>query len=171
MGAGRIGETMHFIEQTWREVLPQYPLQYEFYDSWLEAMYRNDEKIGTAIGLFGALAIVISCLGILGMAIVSTQRRTKEIGIRKVVGASVANILVMLTRNLALWVLTANVLAWPIAYYAMTVWLQNFAYRIEIQWWMFVAAGGLALLIALLTVGMQAIKAAMANPVDALRYE
>ncbi|MFX0202264.1 MAG: ABC transporter permease [Candidatus Hodarchaeota archaeon] len=171
IAAGQIGETMRFIQKTWQEILPQYPLQYEFYNSWLDAMYREDEKIGTAIGLFAALAIVISCLGILGMAIFSTQKRTKEIGIRKVVGASVADILLMLTKHFTQWVLLANIFAWPIAWYAMNQWLQNFAYRIHMGWWMFVLAGGIALVIALLTVSWQAIRAATANPVEALRYE
>jgi putative ABC transport system permease protein len=134
-------------------------------------MYRQDEKIGKAIGLFAALAIVISCLGILGMAIFSTQKRTKEIGIRKVIGASIQNILVMLTKHYTLWVLFANIFAWPIGWYAMNRWLQNFTYRIEMNWWMFALASGSALLIALLTVSWQAVRAARANPVESLRYE
>ena len=171
IAAGRIGETLQFIQKQWQEMFPQYPLQYEFYDTWLEAMYRQDEKLGTAIGLFGALAIVISCLGILGMAIASTQRRTKEIGVRKLVGASVWNILLMLTGSLTQWVILANIFAWPIAYYVMTTWLQEFAYRIEIQWWMFALSGVLSLLVAFLTISTQAIKAAVANPIEALRHE
>ncbi|MBN1480737.1 ABC transporter permease [candidate division KSB1 bacterium] len=171
ISAGHISDTMQFIQKTWHEILPQYPLQYEFYDSWLDAMYREDEKLGTAIGLFASLAIVISCLGILGMAIFSTQKRTKEIGIRKVVGASVPEILFMLGTNFSKWVLLANIFAWPLAWYAMNTWLQNFAYRIDLTIWPFLLAGVLALLIALLTVSWQAIRAATANPVEALRYE
>ena len=171
IAAGQIGETMEFIQRTWQEILPQYPLEYEFYDAWLDAMYREDERIGKAIGLFAALAIVISCLGILGMAIFSTQQRTKEIGVRKVVGASVADILVMLTKNFTQWVLLANIFAWPIAWYAMNKWLQSYAYRIELRWWIFALAGVFAMLIALLTVSWQAIRAARANPVESLRYE
>lgn len=171
IAAGHIGDTMPFIQKTWNEILPQYPLQYEFYDSWLDAMYREDEKLGTAIGLFASLAIVISCLGILGMAIFSTQKRTKEIGIRKVVGASVPEILKMLGLNFSKWVLLANIFAWPIAWYAMHTWLQNFAYRISMSWWMFALSGVAALLISLATVGWLAIRSATANPVEALRYE
>jgi putative ABC transport system permease protein len=124
--------------------------------------------IGMAI-LF--LAIVISCLGILGMVIFSSQRRTKEIGIRKVVGASVPNILILLTKHFTKWVLLANIFAWPLAWFAMNRWLQNFAYRISIQWWIFLLAGALALIMALLTVSFQIIRAATANPVESLRYE
>jgi putative ABC transport system permease protein len=171
IATGHIGETMQFIQKTWQEILPQYPLQYEFYDSWLDAMYREDERIGTAIGLFATLALVISCLGILGMAIFSIQKRTKEIGIRKVVGATVTNIVAMLSKDFVKLVLLANLLAWPVGWYAMDKWLQDFAYRIGIGWWMFALAGGMALAIALLTVSTQAIKAALANPVDSLRYE
>ena len=167
----QVGPAMQFIQKTWHEILPQYPLQYEFYDSWLDAMYRDDERVGKAIGLFGTLAIVISCMGILGMAIFSTQKRTKEIGIRKVVGASVPGILFMLTKGFTRWVILANLFAWPIAWYAMNKWLQNFAYRIDLTIWPFILSGLLALIIALLTVSWQAIRAATANPVESLRYE
>jgi putative ABC transport system permease protein len=171
IAGGQTGQTMKYIEETWQTVLPQYPLNYEFYDAWLDAMYQEDEKIARAIGLFGILAIIISCLGILGMVIFSSQRRTKEIGIRKVVGASVLNILILLTKHFTKWVLLANIFAWPLAWFAMNRWLQNFAYRISIQWWMFILAGALAMMMALLTVSLQIIQAAMANPVKALRYE
>jgi putative ABC transport system permease protein len=171
ISAGQVGPAMQFIQKTWHEILPQYPLQYEFYDSWLDAMYRDDERVGKAIGLFGALAIVISCMGILGMAIFSTQKRTKEIGIRKVVGASVPGILFMLTKGFTQWVILANLFAWPVAWYAMNKWLQNFAYRIDLTIWPFLLSGLLALIIALLTVSWQAIRAARANPIKALRYE
>ena len=171
IASGQIRETLQFIRKTWQEILPQYPLEYGFYDSWLDAMYREDDRLGTTIGLFALLAIVISCLGVLGMAIFSTQKRTKEIGIRKVIGASVPSILVLLTRNFTGWVLLANIIAWPVAWYAMNQWLQNFVYRINISFWYFIFAGLMALIIALLTVSWQTYRAATANPVDSLRYE
>jgi putative ABC transport system permease protein len=171
VATGQIREAVQYIRETWQETLPQYPLQYEFYDSWFDAMYREEEKIGTAVGLFATLAIVVSCMGILGMAIYSVQKRTKEIGIRKVVGATVFGISTMLLKDFTKWILLANFIAWPIGWYAMNKWLQDFAYRIDISWWMFALAGGLTLMIALLTVGWQAIRAATANPVEALRYE
>jgi putative ABC transport system permease protein len=110
-------------------------------------------------------------LGIFGLAVFQAEQRIKEIGIRKVLGATVAEITTMLTKDFTKWVLLANLLAWPAAYFIANKWLENFAYRIEIQWWIFARAGGLALIIALLTVSLQAIKTALANPVEALRYE
>ncbi|NUM74535.1 FtsX-like permease family protein [candidate division KSB1 bacterium] len=120
---------------------------------------------------FAGLAIVLSCLGLFGMAVFSIERRMKEIGIRKVLGASVSGVVTMLSKDFVNLVLIANLLAWPVAWYAMNKWLQDFAYRIELGWLTFALAGGVALLIALLTVSAQAIRAALANPADALRYE
>jgi putative ABC transport system permease protein len=120
---------------------------------------------------FAALAIALSCLGLFGMAVFSIERRTKEIGVRKVLGASVSGVVTLLSKDFVKLVLIANLFAWPVAWYAMNKWLQDFAYRIELGWWTFALAGGVALLIALLTVSTQAIRAALANPVEALRYE
>jgi putative ABC transport system permease protein len=120
---------------------------------------------------FSALAILIACLGLFGLTAFAAEQRTKEIGIRKVLGASVASIVGLLSKDFLKLALIANLLSWPAAYFAMNKWLQNFAYRIDIGWWVFALAGGLALLIALATVSTQAIKAAVANPVEALRYE
>jgi putative ABC transport system permease protein len=114
---------------------------------------------------------VLACLGLFGLATLSAANRTKEIGIRKVLGASVSGIVELLARDFVKLVLVANVIAWPIAYFALNRWLQNFAYRIDLSWWLFLLSGGLAVLIALLTVSTQAIRAALANPVDSLRYE
>jgi putative ABC transport system permease protein len=120
---------------------------------------------------FAALAIALSCLGLFGMAVFSIERRTKEIGIRKALGASVSGVVTLLSKDFVKLVLIANVIAWPVAWYAMNKWLQDFAYRIDLGWWTFMLAGGVALLIALLTVSAQAIRAALANPVESLRYE
>ncbi|MCZ6818228.1 MAG: hypothetical protein O7G31_01875 [Calditrichaeota bacterium] len=120
---------------------------------------------------FALLAIFIACLGLLGLASFAAEQRTKEFGVRKVLGATVTNVITLLAKDFVKLVLLANLLAWPIAWYAMHRWLQDFAYRIEIGWWVFALAGGLALLIALLTVSTQAIRAALANPVESLRYE
>jgi putative ABC transport system permease protein len=117
------------------------------------------------------MAIIIACLGLFGLISFAAEQRTKEIGIRKVLGASVANLVSLLSRDFLKLVAMANVIAWPVAWFAMNKWLENFAYRIDIGWWVFVLAGGLALLIALVTVSTQAIKAALANPVESLRYE
>ena len=134
-------------------------------------MYRLEENVESILTMFSLLAIFISCLGILGLIAFVTERRTKEIGIRKVLGASATSVVFELTKDFMKWILLANVLAWPAAYYFMNKWLQDFAYKIELSWWMFAIAGGIALLIALSTVSFQAIKAATANPIDSLRYE
>jgi len=120
---------------------------------------------------FSVLAILVACLGLFGLASFTAEQRTKEIGIRKVLGASVSNIVVLLTKEFSKWVLLANLIAWPIAYFAMLRWLQNFAYRTRIGVWMFFLAAFLALAIALVTVSYQAVRAALANPARSLRYE
>lgn len=137
---------------------------------WTPCIVKTKEW-GLQSAFFAMLAIVISCLGILGMAIFSSQRRTKEVGIRKVVVATVPSILILLTKHFTKWVLLANIFAWPLAWYAMNRWLQNFAYHIGVQWWMFMLAGALAMIMAFLTVSVQIIRTAAANPVEALRYE
>jgi putative ABC transport system permease protein len=127
--------------------------------------------LGQVFGLFSGLAVVIACLGLLGLASFIAQQRTKEIGVRKVLGASVAGIVFQLTRQFARLVLIANLLAWPLAYYGMTKWLDGFAYATDISFMSFLLAGILALAIAVVTISYQAIRAAMANPVNALKYE
>ncbi|MCH7729549.1 MAG: FtsX-like permease family protein [Planctomycetes bacterium] len=123
------------------------------------------------VSYFAVLAVLVSCLGLFGLASFTAEQRTKEIGVRKVLGATVANVTSLLSKDFIKLVLLANLLAWPVAWYAMNKWLQDFAYRIEISWWVFGLAGGLALVIALLTVSTQAVRAALANPVESLRYE
>jgi len=117
------------------------------------------------------LAIIVACMGLFGLAAFILELRTKEIGIRKVLGASISGITFMLSKEFILWVLTANLIAFPVAYFLMDSWLQNYAYRINISWWIFLISGGIALVIALATIGFRAIKAATANPVKSLRYE
>jgi putative ABC transport system permease protein len=137
----------------------------------LERQYQAEKLFGKIFTVFVVLSLAIAGLGLFGLAAYAAEQRTKEIGIRKVLGASVANLMGLLSQDFLRLVLIANLIAWPVAYLAMTKWLANFAYRIDIGWWTFALAGGLALLIALLTVSTQAIKAALANPVEALRYE
>ena len=166
-----IATTMDFIEKSWKETLSEYPLEYEFYDDWFNSMYAKEERLGKIIGYFSILGIVISCIGILGLAIFNAERKTKEIGIRKVNGASIRSILALLTKEYALWVLIAFVLASPISYYFMDTWLQGFAYKTQMSWWIFLVAGMTALAIAWITVVWNSLQAARKNPVDALRYE
>ena len=131
-------------------------------------MYKDDQRTGTLFNLFGIAAILISCLGLFGLATYTAQVKTKEIGIRKVLGASVASIIQLLSKEFIVLVVAAFVIATPVAWYFMSKWLRDFAYRININWWIFLVTGVLAIIIALLTVGFQAIKAAVANPVKSL---
>jgi putative ABC transport system permease protein len=166
-----MASTVQFVESTWKAFAQQQPFEFSFLDQDFDALYRAEQRTGKIFGIFAALAIFIACLGQLGLAAYTIERRTKEIGIRKVLGASVAGIAGLLSKEFVKLVVVAISIASPIAYYAMKRWLQDFAYRVEIDWWVFALAGGLALVIALLTVSTQAIKAALANPVEALRYE
>jgi len=140
-------------------------------DDKFDAMYRTEKRLGQISGLFTVIAIFIACLGLFGLAAYSAERRTKEIGIRKALGASITNILALLSKDFVKLVILGFVLAIPIAWYAMNQWLADFAYRIEIGPGIFILAGAAALIIALLTVSWQSIKAAVANPVDSLRSE
>jgi putative ABC transport system permease protein len=171
LGNENINSTLSFIEKTYKTVFPGQPFDYFFLNDFFNKQYRSDLKIGEIISLFALLAIVIALLGLFSLASFSATKRTKEIGVRKVIGATVFNIVVCLTKDFTKWVIIANFIAWPIAYYFMNIWLQSFAYRINISLWMFVLSGGLALMIALLTVSWQAIRAARSNPVESLRNE
>jgi putative ABC transport system permease protein len=165
------GPGLEFINKEWQKILPGYPLKYQFYDEWFDSMYSAEEYFARTISLFAILAVIISCIGILGLSIFSTERRTKEIGIRKINGATIDEILVMLNKDLIRLVIIAYVIAIPIAWYSMHKWLESFAYKSELSWWIFGLAGLLALAIALLTVSLQSWIAATRNPVEALRYE
>ena len=134
-------------------------------------LYIADQRTSKIASTFSILAIFIACLGLLGLASFVTEQRTKEIGIRKVLGASISSLLFMLSREFLKWVLIANIIAWPVAYYAMNNWLNNFAYRVNINLWIFILSGIAALIIALFTISSHAIKAATSNPVKSLRYE
>ncbi len=171
MDMQNIQQTISQIKNKWNEIFPNQPFEYNFLDEVFNSQYKADQQFGRVFGLFTFLAIAISCLGLFGLASYTNLQRTKEIGIRKVVGASLRNILVMLIKDFTQWVLLANLFAWPVAYYFMHSWLQSFAYRIEISIWVFVLSGLTAVVIALATVSYQAIEAALANPVESLRYE
>ena len=166
-----MGHTLSHIENVWDELLPDLPLQYDFLDDLFAELYRTEQRQGRLLAWFSTLAIFIAYLGLFGLASFTAEQRTKEIGIRKVVGATVIDILSMLSKEFTKWIFYAALFACPLAYWAMHRWLQGYAYRIDIQWWPFVVAAGLAFVIAILTVSYQSIKAAIANPVEALRYE
>jgi putative ABC transport system permease protein len=163
--------TISFIEKVWKKYAGDEEFSCNFLDDNLQKLYAADQRTSEIAGAFSVLAIFIACLGLLGLAAFVTERRTKEIEIRKVLGASVVEIVVLLSKEFVKWVLVANVVAWPLAYYVMNNWLKNFAYRIDMSFWIFLASGLLALAIALLTVSSHAIRAATANPVESLRYE
>jgi putative ABC transport system permease protein len=166
-----IPQTIAFLKKTYEQYNPLHPFDFAFLDDSFNRIYQEEHKFGSLFRAFSFLAIFIACLGLYGLASFTTQRRTKEIGIRKVLGASISGIFMLLSRGLSKWVLLANIIAWPVAYCFMNKWLQNFAYRINIGLGIFLASGMTALVIALLTVSYQSIKAATANPVDSLRYE
>jgi len=134
-------------------------------------MYQEEQKLGTLFGNFSTLAIFISCLGLFGLASFAVETRTKEVGIRKVLGASVSSIMMLISKGLARCVFFANIIAWPVAYFVAHKWLQNFAYRVNLGMWIFILSGLASLAIALLTISYQTVKAALADPVDSLRYE
>ena len=159
------------LEKKWNELVPDRPFQYMFLDEHFATLYLSDQQVSQIVGIIASLAIFTACLGLFGLASITTEQRTKEIGIRKVLGASVAGVFVLVAQKFARLVLIAFLVAAPAAYFIMQRWLENFVYRVDLGWWVFALAGGSALLIALLTVSTQAIKAALANPVQALRYE
>jgi putative ABC transport system permease protein len=171
IGKGASAQAMVCIQKEWKGVFPDYPLDYQFYDEWFNQMYAKDERFANAIGMFAFLAVTISCLGILGLSIFSSERRAKEIGIRKVHGATVRELMIVLNKDFMKWVAVAFVIACPLGWYAMNRWLQDFAYKTEMSWWIFAASGLAALVIALLTVSWQTWRASTRNPVEVLRYE
>jgi len=171
IAGSHIPQTVAALGERWKRLAPERPFQYSFVDEDFAKLYSSEDRFQRVFLYFGLLAIFISCLGLLGLAAYSTIQRTKEIGIRKVLGASVATIVGLLSREFLRLVFIALVIASPIAWYAMHSWLQDFAYRTSIAWWVFPLAAGAAVLITFLTVGFHSIKAAVASPVDSLKIE
>lgn len=172
LSGSNMTKTIDYIEKTWKKFTAENEIMYSrFVDETLARLYRTEEKTSTVSAIFSTVAIFIACLGLFGLAAFVTEQRTKEIGIRKVLGASIPEIVTILSKEFAIWVLLANFLAWPVTYFIMKNWLQNFAFRINMNWYVFVLSGLAALLIALFTVGLHVIKAARANPVESLKYE
>ena len=169
--AANIPDVLKKTESAWKAMAPNMPYSYQFMDESFSEMYRSEQRIGNIVMIFSILAILVACLGLFGLAAFVAEQRTKEIGIRKVLGASVQGIVQLLSRDFVRLVLISFLIAVPAAWYFMHKWLQDFAYRIEIRWWVFIVAGLLALAIALLTISLQAVKAAVANPVKSLRSE
>ena len=159
------------VENKWKAMAPGQPFNYTFMDEDFNRIYQSEKQMGKIFISFAVFAIFIACLGLFGLVTYAAEQRTKEIGIRKVLGASVSTIVSMLSKDFLKLVIISALIAFPVAWWAMNKWLQNFAYRISISWWVFLIAGVVALLIALLTVSFKAIKAALANPVESLRTE
>lgn len=168
---GGVREVLTRIRKTWEEVVPGMPFEYSFLDTIYDAQYKNEERTGHVFTVFTFFAIFVACIGLLGLASFAVERRTKEIGIRKVLGASVQGLILMLTGEFARWVAAANLIAWPAAYYVMSQWLRNFVYRTNIGVWPFILSALLMLGVTGLTVGYHAIKSATAKPIESLRYE
>ncbi|MBC7920658.1 MAG: ABC transporter permease [Ferruginibacter sp.] len=164
-------QTVGRIDRVWSDLFPDGLFDYEFLDEHIASLYRQEQKVYVAFRLFSTVAILIGCLGLYGLVSFTAVQRTKEIGIRKILGASVSNIVALLSGDFLKLVLIANVIAWPVAWWAMNGWLEDFAYRIHIGGWTFALAGGSALVIALLTISYRAVRAAVANPVKSLRTE
>ncbi len=171
VNAARIPNILDEARIIWKGMTSGMPFNYQFMDDSFNEVYKAERQVGIIAVSFSTLAIIIACLGLFGLATFLAEQRTKEIGVRKVLGASVPSILLMLSKEFIKWIIIANIIAWPITYFIMNKWLQEFAYRIDISWWLFIIAGCLALIIALLTVSFQAIKAATSNPIKSLRYE
>ena len=166
-----ISESLGFIKQTWEKIIPLHPFQYSFLDESFERSFSDVEKTGHLLNSFAVLAVIISCLGLLGLVSFSAEERTKEIGIRKILGASVSGIVLLLNKELSRCIAIATLIAWPFGYFAMNHWLMNFAYRTRIGIFIFILSSALAFIIALITVSYQTLRAANFNPVDSLRYE
>jgi putative ABC transport system permease protein len=162
---------MKKVDETWKNYYSGQPFNYFFLDDKITEQYKAELLLRKILLIFSIIGIVISIIGITAFSIFISQQRTKEIGIRKVNGAKVSEILAMLNKDFVKWVVIAFIIATPIAYYAMNKWLENFAYKTELSWWIFALAGLLALGIALLTVSWQSWKAATRNPIESLRYE
>jgi putative ABC transport system permease protein len=171
INANKTSQAVALIQKIWQENFPGHPLQYQFLDDHFKEVYSTDTQITKMVGILAFLAILISCLGLFGLASYSAERRIKEIGVRKVLGASMSNIVGLLSKHFIKLVIIANVIAWPLAWYTVNRWMQDYAYRLPLSWWVFVLSGLVALAIALTTVSLLAMKAARANPVESLRSE
>jgi putative ABC transport system permease protein len=163
--------TMDLLREKWKKIDPQRPLDFFFLDSLLDSQYRTEERLSDILSAFSVFAILIACLGLFGMASFAAEQRTKEIGIRKVLGASAPKIVALFSKDFLKLIIIANIIAWPLAYFGMHKWLQNFAYKTGINIWIFVFSGVVAMGIALATVSYQSIKAAFLDPIVAIKYE
>ena len=168
---GNVQAGIELVKTAYSKAAPAYPFEYKFLDQQFDDLYQKDIRQQTILSVFAGLAIFVACLGLFGLASFTTAKRFKEIGVRKIIGASVQNIVLLLSKDLLKPVLIATCIALPAGYWVMDKWLQNFAYKTILSWWVFVLAALITFSIALITVGIKAIKAAIANPVKSLRTE
>ena len=166
-----ISETISYIEDIWKNYVPEMPFEYSFLDEDYENLYTNEIQTRKIFTIFSLLAIFIACLGLFGLVSFMVENKTKEIAIRKVFGSSIPKIINRLNLSFVKWLLVASILSWPLAWIAMNRWLENFAYRINLAWWVFLIAAVIALFIAIFVVSFQTVRAALHNPVETLRYE
>ncbi len=166
-----VDESINYIKKTWDELCSDYPLEFGFYDEYFAAMYKKEDDFAALVKIFSFLAIIISSMGIFGLSLFQAEQKIKEIGIRKVLGASSSEIMALLTKSFSKWVILANIIAIPAAYYLMKKWLQDFAYRIDMSLWIFALSGFIALVISLITISFNTLKAVNENPVNSLRNE
>jgi putative ABC transport system permease protein len=171
INADNIPQTIAFLKESWKATGGTSPFDFEFTNDILQKLYESDIRFSKTIGLMAIIAILIASLGLLGLSLLTSRQKTKEIGIRKINGAKVVEVILLLNKDFMICVMIAFVIATPFSWYVMHKWLQNFAYKTELSWWIFALAGILALLITLLTVSLQSWRAATRNPVEALRYE
>ena len=171
LAAGNPQQAIRRVEAAWRKIVPKYPFTYEFLDQVYDNLYKAEQKQRTILGIFAGVAIFVACLGLFGLAAFTAEQRTKEVSVRKVLGASVGNVVLLLSKDFVKLVLVAIALAVPLAWYLMHRWLEDFVYRIAIGPGVFLLAGGIAVGIALLTVSYHAIRTALSNPAKTLRSE
>lgn len=171
MEAENIASSIDHVKNVWNEFSPEYPIEYMFMDENFDKMYKAEDKLKTLLWIFTGIAIFVACLGLFGLAAYAAERRKKEIGIRKVMGAENKDIVSLLSKEFLLLIVVSALIAFPLAWYAMKIWLEDFAYRIDIPIWVFLVAGVFAAVLAFVTISYQALKAAMANPVTNLRFD
>ena len=171
LAAGNIPQALKSVEEVWNRIVPDYPFVHQFLDEAINSMYDDERTTGTLLQVFAVLAVLIACLGLFGLASFTAEQRTKEIGVRKTLGASVPNIALLLSREFTKWVIISNLIAWPVGYLVLNNWLQDYPFRTPLSWWIFAGSGVIALIVAVLTVSYQAVKAALNNPALSLRYE
>jgi putative ABC transport system permease protein len=171
IAAGRTEDALAHIREVWARQVSSYPLDYHFLDDDFDRVHREDIRVGQIFGIFAALALTAACLGLFGLASYAAEQRSREVGVRRILGASLSGVAALLSREFLLLVAISVLLAWPIAYVTMDRWLSDFAFRAEMTWWMFAGSGCAALAIAMATVSMRAVATAMKNPTTVLRYE